>query len=101
MIQIARDLAIVLLENRMSSLPTAQNCNRELAQQINEEARGNPQSPYAGKFVGIANGRVVAVGDTLDDVVRSLRQGEPDPHKAFCIEAGLDYDQIQDIWGCR
>ncbi len=30
--------------------------NRELARKINEEARANPQSPYANKWVGIANG---------------------------------------------
>jgi hypothetical protein len=27
----------------------------ELASKINEEARGDPQSPYANKFVGIAS----------------------------------------------
>ncbi|HEV3117738.1 MAG TPA: DUF5678 domain-containing protein [Gemmataceae bacterium] len=81
------------------SIPTSVlERNRELARQINEEARANPQSPFAGKVVGIANGRVVAIGDDLDEVVRRLRQVEPDPEKTFCVEAGLDYDQVQDIW---
>ena len=82
----------------MSAFASAENQNRELARQINEEARSNPASPYAGKFVGIANGQVVAVNDDMDEVVRRLRAVEPDPRKTFCIETGLDYNQVQDIW---
>ena len=40
---------------------TIQDINRELANRINAEARSNPQSPYANKFVGIANGKVVVI----------------------------------------
>ena len=82
----------------MSAFASVENQNRELARLINEEARRNPASPYAGKFVGIANGQVVAVNDDMDEVVRLLRAVEPDPRKTFCIEAGLDYNQVQDIW---
>ena len=82
----------------MSAFASVEDQNRELARRINEEARSNPASPYAGKFVGIANGQVVAVSDDLDEVVRHLRAVEPDPQKAFCLEAGLDYNQVQDIW---
>ena len=85
----------------MSALASVENRNRELARQINEEARSNPASPYAGKFVGIANGQVVTVSEDLDEVVRRLRAVEPDPQKAFCVEAGLDYNQVQDIWSAR
>jgi len=31
--------------------------NERLAQQINREARKDPASPYANKFVGLANGK--------------------------------------------
>ena len=75
--------------------------NRELARAINKEAQANPNSPYAGKFVGIANGQVVSVTDDLDELVRNLRQAEPDPEKTFCLEAGLDYSAVQDIWSLR
>jgi hypothetical protein len=44
------------------------------------------------------NGKVVAIADELDDIARQLRQAEPDPSKTFCIEAGIDYQQTQDIW---
>ena len=73
--------------------------NRELADRINAEALANPNSPYAGKFVGIANGQVVTVGDDADQVIRELLKVEPDPHKLFCLEAGLDYSEVQEIWG--
>jgi hypothetical protein len=83
----------------MSSDPTVQEVNRELARKINEEARRDPSSPYAGKLVGIANGQVVVVADDLDALVRRLQQIEPDPQKTFWIEASRDYDEVIEIWG--
>jgi hypothetical protein len=74
------------------------SANERLARQINQDARTNPNSPYAGKFVGIAHGQVVVIADNLDDIARQLRQAEPDPAKTFCIEAGVDYDAVQEIW---
>jgi len=83
----------------MENLAIVQKLNRELAQIINNEARSNPHSPYAGKFVGLANGQEVVVAECLEEVVQSLRKVEPDPQRTFCIEAGLDYDTVQTIWG--
>lgn len=77
---------------------TIQELNRELAQRINAEARGNQQSPYANKFVGIANGQVVVVTDDLDDLAQRIRQAEPDATKTLCVEASYDYDQVDEIW---
>ena len=82
----------------MASATTIQELNRQLAHRINEEAKGNPQSPYAGKFVGIANGQVVVVTDDLDELARVLRQVEPDPSRTFWVEASRDYDQVEEIW---
>jgi hypothetical protein len=73
---------------------TIQTLNRDLARKINAEARSNPQSPYANKFVGIANGQVVAVADTLQEMVRRLRQIEPDATKTFCVEVSEDLDRV-------
>ena len=75
-----------------------QERNRELARKINAEARSNPHSPYAGKFVGIANGQVVAIADDLDDLVDRLRQIEPDPAMTCCVEACRDYEEVMEIW---
>ena len=72
--------------------------NETLARQINHEARRDPTSPYAGKFVGIANGLVVVVADSLREVSKSLRQAEPDPTKCYCIEASKDYERVEEIW---
>jgi hypothetical protein len=85
----------------MSGASTVQDLNRDLARRINEEARKNPQSPYANKFVGIANGQVVVVADDFDAMVRRLRQIEPDPSKTFGVEASRDYSVVEEIWGLR
>ncbi len=71
--------------------------NRELADQINRDARANPESLYAGKYVGIANGRIVAVTDTLRDAVGILRQVEPEPARRYCIDASRDYSKVEYI----
>src|SRR5437660_7382293 len=75
----------------MSDCPTVHQVNLKLAVQINEEALGNPQSPYANKFVGIANGQVVVVDEHLETVKRRLHEIEPDPYRCFLIEASHDY----------
>ncbi len=72
--------------------------NRALAERINREARQNAESQYAGKFVGIAQGQVAVVADTLREALQGLRQVEPDPAKCCCIEASYDYDQVHEIW---
>jgi hypothetical protein len=82
----------------MSTASTIQDVNRELARQINEEALQNPQSKYANKFVGIANGQVVVVGDDLDDVLNQLRRIEPDPTRTFFLGASEDPNVVHEIW---
>jgi hypothetical protein len=76
----------------MAAVSTIQEINRELATRINKETRKNPQSPYANKLVGIANGQVVLVADDddFDTFARRLREIEPDPIKAFWVEASND-----------
>jgi hypothetical protein len=81
----------------MTPLTDIRKLNEELADRINQEALANPQSPYAGKFVGIANGQVVAVADTLHDAICLLRQVEPVPERTQCIEASRDYSEPECI----
>jgi hypothetical protein len=81
--------------SRNGSVATA---NAALARQINDEARRDPASPYAGKLVGIGNGQVVVVADTWREVATRLRQAEPNPAKCYCIDASKDYDEIEDSW---
>jgi hypothetical protein len=72
--------------------------NEELARQINREARANPNSPYAGKWVGLLNGQVVAVANTLEEVMTTLDDLEPDPGKGMVFEASADYDTPDYVW---
>lgn len=84
----------------MPNPASIEQVNRELARQINDEARRDPNSPNAGKFIGIANGQVVIGADNLDEVAAKLEQSEPDSSKTFCLEAGIDYDSVVEIWLC-
>src|SRR5258708_7047053 len=89
---------MVMRKFDMSPSKTVQELNREVARKLVDAARDDPRSAYLGKFVGIANGQVVAVADNWDDLAARLRQAEPDPNKAFGVEVGLDYDAVQEIW---
>ena len=82
----------------MSTFACIPAINRELAEQVNAEARRDAHSPYAGKFVGIANGQVVVVADNWREVSRRLREVEPDPNKCCCIEASADYEVVHEVW---
>ena len=74
------------------------SANEKLAREINRQARQDPKSPYAGKLIGIANGKVLVVADTWREVANRLRQVEPDPARCRCIEASADYDRVVVIW---
>jgi hypothetical protein len=82
----------------MSIASNSNDANLKAAREINREARSDPTSRYAGKYVGIARGKVVVVDDCLDDVVRQLQQIEPDPTQRLFLEAGADYDGPHEIW---
>jgi hypothetical protein len=57
----ARPLASLIMASEcpkerapMSDVSSIRQRNQELASRINKETRANPNSPYAGKFVGVA-----------------------------------------------
>lgn len=82
----------------METVDAVRRNNEEAARRVNEEALANPQSTYFGKFVGFANGQIIVVANSLDDVVRRLDQVEADPRRTFYIEAGLDHNGVEFIW---
>jgi hypothetical protein len=82
----------------MSTITAIQQRNRDLAEKMNDEALRHPQSPDAGKFVGIANGNVVVIADTWRAVASALRLAEPDASKTYCIQLGRDYSEVHEIW---
>ncbi len=72
--------------------------NQEVARAINDEARRNPRSPYAGKWVGIANGQVVAVSDDPEEMHRLMRQTGVDPDDTLYFQAGANVTEAEEIW---
>lgn len=77
---------------------TALDVNRRIAQQINAEALRDPTSPYAGKFLGVVDGKVAVVADSLNQLGEGLRRIGAKPGEAYCIHAGHDYSQVGYIW---
>ncbi len=75
--------------------------DRALAERINSEILADPKSPYAGKFIGIADGQIVAVADDQDQLDDFLDRLELDPAKQFFFQAGADYDKVEYIWEMR
>jgi len=73
--------------------------SQELARRINREARSSPQSPYAHKYVGIAQGKVIAVADKLSELLRLLDEAGVPRDQSLCIEAGANYEGPHHIWG--
>jgi hypothetical protein len=84
----------------MSSLAEVQKLNRELGERIIEEARKDPQSPYAGKLVGIANGQVVVVTDDGQSLYYRLQEIEPDHRRVFWVDTNHDPEKVEYIWRC-
>lgn len=82
----------------MAENETTASANERLAKQINQDSRQNPNSPYAGKLVGIAHGQVIVVADSWADAVARLRQAEPDPAQCYCLDASADYNRVEEIW---
>ena len=82
----------------MQDIKVVQQQNRELAERINQEARRDPNSQYAGKYVGLADGQIIIVAATLDEAALRLLQLTIAPERMMCFEAGLNYDEVQMIW---
>jgi uncharacterized protein YlzI (FlbEa/FlbD family) len=78
-----------------------QEANRQLAQQLIDDAQRNPQSPYAGKCVGLANGKIVVVAEDWDEVGKRLHEVEPNTSRTMCVDVGRDYSKIHEIWELR
>jgi hypothetical protein len=72
-----------------------QRLNSALAKRINDEARADPSSPYAGKFVGIANAEVVVVADDMKTAFVRLGEIEPNNRRGCLFEASRDYTKVE------
>jgi hypothetical protein len=84
----------------MVSVEEVQKLNRELGERVADEARHDPTSPYAGKYVGIANGQVVVVTDDFQTLYYLLKEAEPDHRRAFWVDTNRDPTKVEYIWRC-
>ena len=75
--------------------------NWEVANQLSRATRANPDSPYAGKYVGILHQNVVAVADTLDDLDNQLDAMGEEAKDATWVEASVNYDKTYYIWSLK
>jgi hypothetical protein len=78
--------------------------NERLARKIRREGQADPMSPYANRFVGLANGKVVVIADSLTEMHRQLLKTGPDPLKRYGVDVAADYSRVEEVWGsigCR
>jgi len=69
-----------------------------MARTVSREARENPVSPYARKYVGILDGKVVVIADSPEDGLQQLRKLSPDPARGILVDASVDYDAEHEVW---
>jgi len=70
----------------------------EVAKQINREARANPNSQYAHKYVGFVDAEVAVVADSLTEMMERLLALKADPGRCFALDASADYDSVHEVW---
>jgi hypothetical protein len=81
----------------MATRDEVSRLNQELADKIQDETARDPNSPYAGKWIGLANGRVVIVSEDGEEVFKRLGEVEPDPALTLIVEGAAisQYDWIE------
>jgi len=81
----------------MSTTKSLKEINLELAEKLAREGKNNPQAPYYGKFIGIANGKIVVVADSWEELDRQLPLIEPDPTRTAVVDVGYDPDRVHPV----
>jgi hypothetical protein len=71
--------------------------HKRLADDIQRQALGNPNSPYAGKYIGLLHGEVAVVADSPNEAWREMVAREPNPERRVVFEAGADYESVNYI----
>ena len=80
----------------MTQTKSIEELNRELGDQVFEDAKHHPEK-YGGKYIGIANGRVVIAADSLNEIVDRLREVEPVPMRCFIVDMSRDPDKVYHV----
>ena len=76
----------------------AQARNQETVDLVNAEVLRDPSHPYHGKHIAVIDGRVAVVADTGNELLEQLERIGADRRNCLCFEAGLDYNEVQEIW---
>lgn len=79
-------------------LTEVQKRNQDLADLINAETLANPKSVYAGKFVAILSGKIIAVTDTVEDCMAAFGGLDPENNCSFLLEVGRSFDDVLEVW---
>jgi len=77
----------------MTTMKTIEELNRELGDQVYADAKKNPQK-YSGRYIGIANYKVICSGDDREDVINRLKEIEPDTRRLFFVDAKRDLNKV-------
>lgn len=65
---------------------------REINQKVAEEIRStfcsNGQEFHLGEWVGLLDGKVVAVAKDIEGAFQTVRKLDPDPHRGMILQVG-------------
>jgi hypothetical protein len=62
--------------------------NQDVAERICKSFRADGQSFRPGQCIALLDGKVVALADDLEAVLKTLRSLEPDPSRGMVFEVG-------------
>ena len=81
--------------------PGAYDHEWELNRQAYEKLREQIRRDYAGQYVGIAEGRLIAVATTFNEVRAAIEDLKPKPECFLIFEAGDEpiFETIDDFCG--
>ncbi len=81
----------------MTETKTIAEINREVGEWVLGDAKRN-RPAYAGRFVGIANGKVVIATNDLNELARKLDEAAPEPSATYSVILDYDYNKAFEIW---
>jgi hypothetical protein len=88
----------IVVDEEANARIDEQNKNWDYAREVSRQARADPISPYAGKYLGIVHQQVVAVADTPDELHEKFDALGLSPGERIVIDASADHDHTIMFW---
>ncbi len=82
----------MIAETKPTDQDEQQRLNAEFGMRLNRETRADPDSPYAGKYIVIADCQIVTVANTLDEMHAQILELGLNPREASYVQASADYE---------